>query len=96
VITKDPSPDLLTATERKLGCWVVNGDDLQPRDVLVFLGEQYVIASLPSAKGRSTLLDRLYPEQDVRVIVVGSQDFTWAVPSQMYRILPRPGQPEEK
>lgn len=91
MIQKEPHPGMLTATERDLGCWVVNGDDLEPGDVLMFLGRQYRIDKLPTAeRGANTLLEQCYPEDGIRLIVAGGREFTWAVPSQMYRILPRP------
>jgi hypothetical protein len=80
---------MLTTTERELGCWVVNGDDLEPYDILLFLGGQHRIDRLAPA-GPNTLLEQIYPEQDVRVIWSGGREYTWAVPSQTYRILPRP------
>jgi hypothetical protein len=75
---------MLTETERGLGCWIASGDELVPNDVLVFLGKTYRIDALPP--GESSIIT----DEGLRVIVTEGREFTWALPSQQYRILPRP------
>jgi hypothetical protein len=92
MIHREPHPSLLTSTEREAGAWVVNGDDLEPGDVVLYLDGEHKIDRLPPPV-RESLLDQVFPEEDVRLIVSGGKPFTWAAPSQLYRILPRSPMP---
>lgn len=91
MIHKSPHPGNLTQFERDQRAWVVSGDELRPNDVLIFLGRTYRIDALPD-----TDQCRLYADEAVRVIHTEGREFTWAIPSQTYRILPRVGEAPDR
>lgn len=86
MIIRDPLPTELTETERRFGCWVVTGDEIEPGDVAVLLGVPVRI-------------DRLEPYEGLIEQPAGSRDayalgqpkaYVVVTPHQRFRILPRP------
>lgn len=85
MIHRSPGWEELTETERRLGCWVITGEEMLVGDFLVFLGAPMLVVKFGPYTGGVAL-----PRNTRDVWVSGLPDaFMPVTPHGTYRILPR-------